>query len=124
MGKKATDTDKSMVRFPNLTQNVRQLIGDRLIEQLWESYYAAETQVKEDKWEGAQQKIDDRIGEIVELAQDERNRINSIFCNLRAFKPDFYTGCTSRGRRGVTESMLTEYDPTTAICKMTRKRYN
>lgn len=95
-----------------------------MLDQLWDSYYTAENEVIENKWEGMQSKIDTRINEIVQLAQDEQNRINEIFCRIRNFKPDFYTGCTRRGRRGVTESVITSYDPATSICTITRKRYN
>lgn len=120
---KGKNKDTDIIRFPNLTKNVRYVVGQRLVDQLWSAYYEAETKVKEDKWNGVQEKINERVAELIQLAQSEQNEYNSKMCLAQKESPDFHTGCTSRGRRGETTSAEPQYDSATGVCKVTRKRY-
>ena len=110
-------------RFPNLLDAYKVVIAQQLVDQLWELYAGQINKLKEDKWDDVQKKLDARIDEIVQFEADKQHRYNEAMCNARKETPDFYTGCTRRGRRGVTYGATVAYDSATSTCTVTRKEY-
>lgn len=121
-GTSPSDTGNG-ARFPNLLDSFKVVIAQQLVDQLWEIYSERIHDLKGEKWEDMQKKLDARVDEIVQFEADKQHRYNESMCNARRESPNFATGCTRKGRRSVTYGATGTYDSATSTCTVTRKKY-
>lgn len=107
-------------RFPNLTQSMRNTIGQQLINALSPIYFAEQERVMNDQFASMNQKLSDRINEIVQMTQEEQKALNAAAC-LKLHKvtnPGSIHGCSQNHHDTVAE-----YDSEANTCTVKYLHY-
>ena len=113
-------------RFPNLTDTVKNAIGQQLVDKLSEAYQTAQLETFDEQFTAMNQKLNERISEIISVSQEEQHQYNQVQCDkLRQLwstdpEPHFGTGCTSSGRKSKTDATYAEYSKEDAMCTVTK----
>lgn len=113
-------------RFPNLTDTIKNAIGQQLVDVLSSSYQTTQLETFDEQFTSVNQKLNERISEIISVSQEEQHIANEASCATKRTiwsddpEPHFGTGCTSSGRKSKTDATYAEYDKETSTCKVTK----
>ena len=114
-------------RFPNLTDTIRNAIAQNLLNSVLPVYADTQEQVINDEFAAMNQNLNTRINEFVQMTQEKQHTINQNACEQMVtmygedYKPRFGTG--SSGKRQSTWGAYADYDKSTSVCTITKRRW-
>ncbi|MCQ2562127.1 MAG: hypothetical protein MJ158_00705 [Alphaproteobacteria bacterium] len=110
-------SDTKVGRFPNLTNNVREILSEQLIASL-DKVYASSIEEMQTKLDEANKKIESRVGELI-TDEEHQDELNKQMCNSYIDNPDY----SRRLYRKKTWGISVVYDDNDNVCKRTYSEY-